>query len=72
MNIQGLARDIAIVAITWTALQVIMWGFAYIREAITDMRLVAEAVTDPADIQKWAVLAEARRITEEAADHDAG
>ena len=46
----------------------IFWGVRYIRDTLEYQRWVlSQALIDPVDTEVWHVLAEARRITEEAA-----
>lgn len=53
------------------AFAVIFWGVGYLKAVLAEQRWrAAQVIPDPVDTEIWLVLAEARRITEEAA-HDA-
>lgn len=68
MNPRNIVDNTITVGIVIMALGLIVWGITIIRDEIAQQRWLASfTVPDPADVQKWAVLAEARRITEEAA-----
>jgi hypothetical protein len=67
---RSIVADIIIdVSLAILAFGLIFYGVSVIREIIREYRWRASIVIpDPADTEVWAVLAEARRITQEAAD----
>lgn len=67
-NLSQLASIILDCVIAGAALMMIWRGLRYLLTAVEDHWPVAAPTVDPADVAMWDVLAEARRITKDAAD----
>lgn len=68
-NVRNFAANLLLdIALSIVGLALLFWGIKYIRDTLNYRAwLLNQPLPDPVDTEIWAVLAEARRITEEAA-----